>query len=266
MQEKRDDQAAWPDDVNIHGVERAASIVLGAGLVVVASLRRGLLGAGFAAVGGVLLHRGVTGHCPVYAALRISTAHGVRGPVASVAHGQGIKFKYSSTVRQRPELVYQFWRKLDNLPRFLRHVESVEVLDERRSRWRARGPASTTLGWDAEIINDVRDELIAWRTLPGSDVAHAGSVRFVRAVGGHATIVTINVEYHPPAGVVGAFIAGLFGADPQAAVAEDMQRFKELLEVDMPRPDSRRGRLNGAQDLETARHVLQTDDVTKNDA
>lgn len=264
MPDKPHDQA-WPDDVNIHGVERATSIVLGAGLVVAASLRRGLVGAGLAVVGGGLLHRGITGHCPLYAALRISTAHGVRGPVASVPHGQGIKFKYSATVRQPPELVYQFWRKLENLPRFLRHVESVEVLDERRSRWRAHGPVSSTISWDAEIINDVPGELLAWRTLPGADIAHAGSVRFIRAVGGHGTIVTINLEYHPPGGVLGAFLAGLLGAAPRASVAQDLRRFKDLLEADLPRPDAaRRGRLGGVEDLETARHVLQTDDLTKN--
>ena len=132
-QTRRDD---WPDDVNVHPVERVASGVTGAALVALGLLRRGWLGAGLVAAGSGLVHRGATGHCPLYAALRISTAHGVRGPVASVPHGQGVKVKRSLTIRQPVDRVYQVWRQLENLPKLMRHLESVAVLDERRSRWR----------------------------------------------------------------------------------------------------------------------------------
>lgn len=257
---------AWPDDVNVHPVERVASVVAGVGCVALGVLRRGWLGAGLIAAGGGLLHRGATGHCALYSALRVSTAHGVRGPVASVPHGQGVKVKHSLTIRQPVDRVYQVWRALENLPKLTRHLESVAVLDPRRSRWRMRGPAGVRVAWDAELINDVPGELIAWRSLPGSSIGHAGSVRFERAVGGHGTIVTVNLEYDPPAGVLGALLASALGGNPQRMIEEDLARFKELLESDLPRAGAeQRGRLREVEDLETARQVLQLDDLTKND-
>lgn len=263
--ERADERDRWPDDVNVHDLERIASLVGGLGCVAAGLVRRGWVGAALATLGGSLVHRGVTGHCHLYSALRVSTAHGVRGPVASVPHGQGIKVKHSITVRQSPDTVYRVWRQLDNLPRFMRHIESVMPIDERRSRWRMRGPANITLTWDAELINDVPGELIAWRSLPGSQIGNAGSVRFERAVGGHATLVTLNLEYAPPAGLLGTLASSLFGANPQRMVEEDMARFKELLEVDLPRPSApQRGRLRDIEDIETARQVLQLDDLTKN--
>jgi uncharacterized membrane protein len=263
--ERVDERDRWPDDVNVHDLERIASLVGGLGCVATGLVRRGWVGAALATLGGSLIHRGVTGHCHVYSALRVSTAHGVRGPIASVPHGQGIKVKHSITVRQSADTVYRVWRQLDNLPRFMRHIESVMPIDERRSRWRMRGPANITLTWDAELINDVPGELIAWRSLPGSQIGNAGSVRFERAVGGHATLVTLNLEYAPPAGLLGTLASSLFGANPQRMVEEDMARFKELLEVDLPRPSApQRGRLRDIEDIETARQVLQLDDLTKN--
>lgn len=254
------DTDEWPNEVNVHKVERVASLVLGAGLLVLGGIRRGFVGAALAALGGGLVHRGVTGHCHLYGALRISTAHGVRGPSASVPHGQGIKVKRSVTVRAAPEAVYAFWRQLDNLPRFMQHLESVEVLDEQRSRWRVEGPAGQTVEWEAQIINDVEGELIAWRSLPGSEIPNAGSVRFERAVNGHGTIVTVTLEYDPPAGVLGALAAKLLGADPDQQVDEDLHRFKQILEADVPHPDAHwRGRLSEIEDLETARRVLKSD-------
>ena len=256
----------WPDDVNVHPIERAVSAVGGVGLVALGLLRRGWLGAGMIAAGAGLLHRGTTGHCHLYSALRVSTAHGVRGPVASVPHGQGVKVKHSLTVRQPVDRVYQVWRQFENLPRMMRHLEAVAVVDSRRSRWRVRGPAGMRIAWDAELINDVPGELIAWRSLPGSEIGNAGSVRFERAVGGHGTILTVNLEYDPPAGVLGTLIASALGANPQRMLEEDLARFKGLLESDLPRAGAEhRGRLREIEDLETARQVLQLDDLTKND-
>jgi uncharacterized membrane protein len=260
------DRPDWPDEVNVHPAERAVSLALAVGCFALAGVRRGWGSVPILAVGGALLHRALTGHSPLYAALRVSTAHGVRGPSASVAHGQGVKLTHTLTVRQPPERVYKFWRELENLPRFMRHLESVTVLDERRSRWRVQGPADMSVAWDAEIINDVPGELIAWRSLEGAEVPNAGSVRFERGLGGHATRITVNLEYHPPAGVLGSLVASALGASPQRQIAEDLQRFKELLEIDIPHTDAgQRGRLRDVRDLETARQVLQIDDVTKND-
>jgi uncharacterized membrane protein len=260
------DSSEWPDEVNVHPLERVASLVGSVGCFALAGIRRGWGSVPILAVGGALLHRALTGHSPLYTRLRISTAHGVRAPSASVPHGQGVKITYTLTVRQPPDRVYKFWRELDNLPRFMRHLESVTVLDERRSRWRVQGPADMSVSWDAEIINDVPGELIAWRSLEGAEVPNAGSVRFERGLGGHATRITVSLEYHPPAGVLGSLVATALGANPQRQIEEDLQRFKELLETDVPHADApQRGRLRDVKDLETARQVLQIDDLSKND-
>ena len=259
------DRPDWPDEVNVHPIERVASLVGAVGCIAVAAARRGWSSVPVLAIGGALLQRALTGHSPLYAVLRVSTAHGVRAPSASVPHGQGVKIMHTVSVRQPPERVYKFWRELENLPRFMRHLESVTVLDERRSRWRVQGPADISVAWDAEIINDVPGELIAWRSLEGSEVANAGSVRFERGLNGHATRITVSLEYHPPAGVLGSLVANALGANPQRQIEEDMHRFKELLETDVPQPNApQRGRLRDVKDLETARQVLQLDDVTKN--
>lgn len=260
------DQTDWPDEVNVHPVERAASLVGAAACFTYAGLRRGWGAVPVLALGGALLQRALTGHSPLYARLRVSTAHGVRAPSASVPHGQGIKVTHTLTVRQPPAHVYAFWRDLENLPRFMRHLESVTVLDERRSRWRVKGPVDTSVGWDAEIINDVPGELIAWRSLEGAEVPNAGSVRFERGLGGHATRITVSLEYRPPAGVLGSLMAAALGSSPQRQVEDDLQRFKELLETDVPHAGApQRGRLRDVKDLETARQVLQLDDLSKND-
>ncbi|WP_170135773.1 SRPBCC family protein [Nannocystis exedens] len=249
----------------MHPLERAASLAGAVGCFALAAVRRTWGSIPVLALGGALLHRAVTGHSLLYARLKVSTAHGVRGPSASVPHHQGVKLVHTLTVRQPPERVYRFWRELDNLPRFMHHLESVTVLDERRSRWRVRGPADISVSWDAEIINDVPGELIAWRSLEGAEVPNAGSVRFERGVGGHTTRITVNLEYHPPAGVIGNMISSALGANPEKQIESDLQRFKELLETNVPHADApQRGRLRDVRDLETARQVLQLDDLTKN--
>ena len=258
---KYTDHDNWPDEINVHKIERMASVSLGLVITGFGVLRRGLIGTTLGLFGGALIHRGLTGHCHMYKALRISTAHGVRGPAASVPHGQGVRVRHAVSVRQTPEHLYHFWRQLENLPSFLRHIESVQILDDRRSRWRAKGPADQTIEWDAEIINDVENELIAWRSLPGAVVPNAGSVRFERAVGGHATTVTVTLEYDPPGGVIGTTIARWLGSDPDKQVQEDLLRVKALFESgEVPSIGAQwRGRLGEFPDLETAREVLQSD-------
>jgi len=144
---------------------------------------------------------------------------------------QGIHAKASCMVNRAPEEVYNFWRNFENLPRFMRHLESVEDRGDGRSRWAAKGPAGSTVEWDATIIADVPGEVISWRSLEGSDVDHAGAVRFERAPGNRGTIVKVNLEYNPPAGVIGATVAKLFGEEPEQQLNDDLRRFKQVLEV-----------------------------------
>jgi uncharacterized membrane protein len=261
LQREYGDQDDWPNEVNVHKYERMASTALGIGLITIGGLRRGLIGAAVSLLGAGLMHRGATGHCSLYSALRVSTAHGPRAPSASVAHGRGVKIKKTVTIRLSPSRVYRFWRALDNLPIFMHGLDSVTVLDDGRSHWCARGPAGKTVEWDAQIINDVENEVIAWRSLPDSQVHNAGSVRFERALGGHGTLVTVTMEYDPPAGLLGALAARLLGADPERQVEDDLRRLKALLESgEVPHLGAEwRGRLGEVPDLEQARELLGQD-------
>ena len=127
--------------------------------------------------------------------------------------------------------LYGFWRDFANLPRFMRHLESVRVSGDRRSHWVAKGPAGTTVEWDAEITEDRPNEVIAWRTGETSDVDHSGSIRFSPAPQGRGTYVTVQMQYRPPGGALGAAFAALFGEDPSQTVKADLRRFKQLMET-----------------------------------
>ena len=143
----------------------------------------------------------------------------------------GIHAKGSCVVNRTPEEVYSFWRDFQNLPRFMRHLESVEDLGDGRSHWTVKGPAGTSVEWDATIIADVPGEVISWRSLEDADVDHAGAVRFEQAPGDRGTIVKVNIEYQPMGGVIGAGIAKLFGEEPEQQLDDDLRRFKQVLEV-----------------------------------
>lgn len=142
-----------------------------------------------------------------------------------------IRVEQVTTVNRPIDEVYQFWREFQNFPRFMRHVESVTVEDNRRSRWRAKGPAGMTVEWEAEMIEDRPAEWIAWRSLDGSDVPNSGSVRFRRAPGARGTELRVQMEYNPPAGRLGRGIAWLLGSDPEQQIREDLRRCKQLLET-----------------------------------
>ena len=144
---------------------------------------------------------------------------------------KGVHAKASCVVNRSPEEVYSFWRNFENLPRFMKHLESVEDRGDGRSHWTAKGPAGSTVEWEATIIADVPGEVITWRSLEGSDVDHAGAVRFERAAGGRGTIVKVNIQYDPPAGVIGATVAKLFGEEPEQQLDDDLRRFKQVLEI-----------------------------------
>ena len=218
------------EELNVGEEERWVSAVGGGALAVVGLMRGGWSGALLALLGGGLVYRGVTGHCDLYERLEINTARR-KGPRASVAHGEGIKIEKSVTINKSPAELYRFWRNFENLPRFMNHLESVRVLDPRRSHWVAKAPAGMSVAWDAEIINEKENELIAWRSLEDADIPNAGSVRFEKASNGRGTEVKVALNYDPPAGKLGVSIAKLFGEEPEQQVEEDLRRFKQLMEA-----------------------------------
>ena len=216
---------------NVGEVERIVAGVCGAGLVMLALTRKhtsslvaGILG------GGALIARSATGYCPMYDALGIQQARLGKAQPHDF-QDDGIHVQIATTIDKTPEELYRFWRNFENLPRFMAHLESVKVLDDRRSHWVAKAPMGKTVEWDAEIINEERDRLIAWRSLEGADVDNAGSVRFVEAPEGRGTEVRVTVDYLPPAGRIGQFVAKLFGEEPEIQIREDLRRFKRLMET-----------------------------------
>lgn len=149
-------------------------------------------------------------------------------PVAVVGHNAGVRVEKTVTIDKRPDELYRFWRNFENLPRFMAHVESVRVDDDTRSHWVVKAPAGQTVEWDAEIINDIPNELIAWKTTH-AEIANAGSVRFRLAPGGKSTEVTVNLEYDPPAGKVGQMVARAFGEEPDRQVEDDLRHFSQVM-------------------------------------
>lgn len=138
---------------------------------------------------------------------------------------------HTMTINSSPDEVYRFWRDFENLPRFMSHLESVRITGDKRSHWVAKAPGGTTVEWDAEIIEDVPNKLIAWRSLEGADVENSGVVRFESAPGGRGTEVRVEIVYNPPGGVLGAGIAKLFGEEPGQQIKGDLYRFKQVMET-----------------------------------
>lgn len=210
---------------NVHTIERVASVLLG-GALAATGLRKGRSGVVRMAAGAELIRRGVTGRCQVYEALGVRTAHSD----ATLPYELGVGARSAVTVKQPRERVYSFWRQVENLPHFMRHLISVVEREPGKTHWIAEGPGHRRVEWDAEVINETPGELIAWRSLPGSDVDSAGSVRFSDAPQGRGTEIRVELQYNPPAGVVGAYVARLFGREPEQEIEADLMRLKAYLE------------------------------------
>lgn len=142
-----------------------------------------------------------------------------------------LRVRRRTTVGRPSDALYRFWRDFTNAPRFMERVESVQASGERRTRWRAKGPAGVTLEWDAEITEDRPGELIAWRALDAAPLRHSGVVRFEPAPAGRGTVVTVDMEYAPPGGALAATAAKLLGVAPEQQLQEDLRRFKQLMET-----------------------------------
>lgn len=145
--------------------------------------------------------------------------------------GAGLAVRRTVTIQRSPEQLYRFWRDFSYLPRFMNDLESVTVLDGQRSRWVVKAPAGTVVQWEAEILKDMPNELIAWRSVEGADGDNTGLVEFEAAPYGRGTRVTVELAYKPPAGKLGAAVAKLLGQDPDKQVREDLRRFKQLMET-----------------------------------
>lgn len=163
----------------------------------------------------------------VFAAIRTARAR---------RHSRRLHVTGSVTVTPPPEQVYRFWHNFENLPTFMDHLESVQssgnsTSGNRTSHWVAKAPSGRHVEWDAEVIEDRPQQLIAWRTVDGADVRNSGQVRFVPAPGGRGTEIRVELDFSPPAGRVGAAVAKLFGEHPHQQIRDDLRRFKQVVET-----------------------------------
>ena len=208
--------------INVGQAERVVSLLSG-GLMLVGGLRRGgLIGLTMAGTAAGLLYRGTTGHCHIYDALNLDTEKIDR---------LGVHIEESVTINRSAADLFRFWRDFSNLPKFMRHLESVEVFNDKLSRWTATAPAGQTVSWDAQIVDEKQNESIVWKSLEDAQIANAGSVRFLPAPGGRGTEVRVTLSYAPPAGSVGVAVAKLFGEEPTQQIIKDLHRFKSLMET-----------------------------------
>ncbi|HSK48234.1 MAG TPA: SRPBCC family protein, partial [Coriobacteriia bacterium] len=186
--------------------------------------RRGVLGKALAVTAGVMLIRkAATGRSRVYTAIGVSSA--------SLEEGAGINIETDVTIKRSREELYQFWSDITNLPLVMRHLDSVELRPDGTSHWKAKGPRDVGVEWDAEPINSAPNEFIAWKSLPGSQIENSGSVRF-RDAGDDGTEVHVKLRYVPPGMEVGFALAKVMNPVTEAQVAEDLRRFKHLMETE----------------------------------
>ena len=215
---------------NVNDWERIASLAAASFLLWSAWKRnqRGAARTRTALTAAGLIGRAATGYCPVNAVLgrgrrRDDTRDALRG-------SRGTFLRERVIVRAPVEKLYSFWRDPANLPSVMPYLESVEPIDATRSHWTVAGPAGTRLEWDAQIINEVPFETIGWQSLPGADVASAGSVHF-RELGSGLTEVVVTMQYDPPAGHLGASAAALAGASAGQRVQRALQEFRKAMET-----------------------------------
>ena len=189
---------------------------LGAGALALRGLTRGgLAGMVFSAGGLTLLARALTN-------LEL-------GRLVGVGAGRwAVTVQKTITIAAPIEEVFDFWSRYENFPRFMAHVREVRRGDDGRARWTVAGPAGVPVEWQTEETRREAPVLLAWKTIEGSPVAHAGVVHFDSVPGG--TRVHVQMHYNPPVGAVGHALASLLGADPRRALDEDLVRFKSLLE------------------------------------
>jgi uncharacterized membrane protein len=210
-------------------LEQWGALAAAAALIGYGASRRSLAGLCVAATAAPLVYRGATGRWPAglqgVGAWRADTRTALSGP-------RGIHLRESVRLECPIDEVYRFWARLENLPTFMHNLISVSDLGGGRSHWVARGPADIRVEWNAEIINEIPNKVLAWRSLPGGDVASAGSVTFEPARGDdRGTQLTVTLQYEPPAGKVGSLVASAFGREPSQTIREDLRRLKQLLEA-----------------------------------
>ena len=223
--EKPEREAGRKAEVNVGPKERSTSLLGGASLAlygITHLLRRNYIrDIAMTVAGGMLVYRGQTGHCSLYHALGINTDGVTEG---------GVDLQESIRVNRPREEVYHYWRNLEHLPRFMTHLVSVTSQGENRSHWVAETPGKIRVEWDAEITEDRPNELIRWRSLPGSQVYNAGKVEFRQEPGDYGTEIFLDMSYQPPGGAAASSMAQMFNFVTSRFLRKELKRFKKVME------------------------------------
>lgn len=220
MEEMTTPQSSQQSDDAPSDIERWASIIGGSAMVLLGLQQGSLRGIMTAVAGGSLAYHGVQGQKSLPDA--VGEAVGIN---------KIIRVEKTVTINKSAEELYNYWHNFEQLPTFMKHIQSITVIDPRRSHWVAKAPLGQRLEWDADILDDRPNELIAWASVEGADVDHSGFVRFKRAPGDRGTEVKVVTEYNPPGGVLGATLAKLFGEEPEQQIGDELSRFKRLMET-----------------------------------
>ena len=219
--------------INVGQTERMISVGIGAFLLSsgLSNLtRHPIKGILRTFIGGAILYRGVSGHCPVYESM---------GKTKGVSHTQAINIRTGLIVNKPKDEVYAFWRKLENLPLFMKHLASVTEIDSKHSHWEADIPGGIgRIKWNAEIVKEEEGYLIGWQSIPNSTINNAGKVTFKEALGGQGTELEVVISYHPPAGELGAGIAKSLSPVLEKMIRQDIMNFKDYIETKHQSPAS----------------------------
>ena len=226
------------DKVNIGSNERWLTAIAGGTLATYGLIARTPTSLVLSALGVYMIARGASGYCPTYAVAGINNADAEnavspKDAIRKKLGASGIKVRHSVSILKPASELYAYWRDFTNLPKIMDHLESVtpQDTDQNKSHWVAKAPLNSTVAWDAEIINDIPNALIAWRSLPGAAVDNAGAVNFKAAPQGRGTEVMVEISYLPPGGKPGATVAHLLGEDPEKQLDDDLRHFKNIMET-----------------------------------
>jgi uncharacterized membrane protein len=201
-------------------IERIASTIAGGAIAAYGIRRRNPAGLALALLGGTVLFRGATGHCPVYSALGASTAPA----------DEDIHLEDAVIINQPRAVLFAFWRELPNLAQFIPGVESVTPVGDTQIHWVAAGPSGRRISWDSAIIAEKKNALLTWRTLPESSLKHTASVRFVTLPHNRGTEVRMSIEYTAPGGRIPGSLARIFSKAPEQILHETLRRFRQIAE------------------------------------
>lgn len=185
--------------------------------------------------GGALAAYGISRRSPRGAAVGLAAGvlalQGAKsGPAASLFKRE-LRALRSVTINRSASDLYEVWRKYENAPQWMEHIEAVHSLSSTRSHWIMRGPGGTRLEWDSEITEDRHGHVLAWRSLPGAKVEQAGRVEFEELASGRGTEVRLKMIYRMPGGIFGSSLATLLGVEPEQQMRENLRHFKMLMEA-----------------------------------